>query len=75
MWPFKEKPQAAHPKEELPSQWMRCGTPLVQMHSNNPNFYIRSIYVQEDGSSIIEDEYPYDGRRETRVVPKGGSVA
>jgi len=44
------------------------------MHSNNPNFRIRSINIQLDGSTIIEDEYPYDGRRETRVVPKGGSI-
>jgi hypothetical protein len=74
MWPFKNKPKAPRKMQELPSQWMRCGTPFVQMHSNNPNFRIRSINVQVDGSTIIEDEYPYDGRQETRVVPKGGSI-
>jgi hypothetical protein len=75
MWPFKMKPQVPHQKPELPSQWMRCGTPFIQSQSNNPDFFIRCSYEQADGSIIIEDEYPYDGRRETRVVPKGGSVA
>jgi hypothetical protein len=67
MWPFKKKSEESW-------KTMRCGTPFVQMHSNNPNFRIRSINIQLDGSTIIEDEYPYDGRRETRVVPKGGSI-
>lgn len=74
MWPFTKKKQQPRQDAEKPSQRMRCGTPFVQMHSNNPNFRIRSINVQLDGSTIIEDEYPYDGRRETRVVPKGGNI-
>jgi hypothetical protein len=39
-------------------------------HRDNPTFFIRSAYVQADGSKIIEDEYPYDGRREVHVEPK-----
>jgi hypothetical protein len=74
MWPFKNKSKAPRQTQEVPSKWMRCGTPFVQMHSDNPSFFIRCSYGQSDGSTIIEDEYPYDGRRETRVVPKGGRI-
>ena len=49
---------------------MLCGTPFMRMHQNDPTFYIRCIYRQDDGSTIVEDLYPYDGRQEIRVVPK-----
>jgi len=74
MWPFKNTSQMRRQDTEMPSQRMRCGTPLIQMNENNPDFFIRSAYGQPDGSTIIEDEYPYDGRKEIRVIPKGGSL-
>jgi hypothetical protein len=49
---------------------MRCGTPFIWMNRDNPNFFIRCTYEQADGSTLIEDEYPYDGRREVRIEPK-----
>lgn len=70
MWPFKKKTNTPNVGVDMPTDSMRCGTPYIQSQSNNPNFYIRSIYVQTDGSKIIEDEYPYNGRRETRVEKK-----
>lgn len=70
MWPFNMKAKPPHQEVEMPSQRMRCGTPLIQMNRNNPDFFIRHSHEQADGSTIIEDEYPHDGRREVRVVPK-----
>jgi len=64
MWPFKRT-------LGMPKQWTRCGTPLIQRNRDNPNFYIRCIYHQADGSTIIKDYYPYDGSKKTRVVAKG----
>ena len=71
MWPFKKKAKSSKDDME-PSgsrRPMRCGTALIWKNQNNPDFYIRSTYVQADGSKLIEDEYPYDGRREVRIEP------
>ena len=62
MWPLKKKKP------------MLCGTPLIWAHRNDPTFCIRCISVQEDGSNLVEDLYPYDGRWETRIVPKGDKI-
>jgi hypothetical protein len=53
---------------------MLCGTPLIWAHRNDPSFCIRFISVQEDGSNLVEDLYPYDGRWETHIVPKGVKI-
>lgn len=70
MWPFT-KHRAGPLWSGWPRRFMRCGTPLIWSQRNNPNFCIRSVYLQRDGSTIIKEKYPYDGRQETRVVPKG----
>lgn len=72
MWPFTKL--ASTSLAELLFRPMRCGTPLLWAQRNNPNFRIRSIYEQSDGSKIVEDVYPYDGRRVAHLVPKGGKV-
>jgi hypothetical protein len=71
MWPFRKEPKPGLPEGKWPNRGMRCGTPYIQSQLGNPTFCIRSIYEQADGSTIIEDHYPYDGRREARVEPKG----
>lgn len=75
MWPFKKKLGMPRWNAGVSRQLTRCGTPLIWANKNNPTFFIRCTYHQADGSTIIEDEYPFDGRRETRVVPKGDSTA
>ena len=59
MWPFKTKAKrsSAGPEEVGDSQIMRCATPLIWANRENPTFFIRSTYVQADGSTLIEDEY------------------
>ena len=74
MWPFKKRLWERLLRSHKPFQPMQCGTPLIWLHRNDPTFFIRCTYKQEDGSTIVEDDYPYDGRREMRVVPKGQSI-
>ena len=45
---------------------MKCGTPYIWQHSNDPKFCIAMEYGQPDGSTIVEYLYPCDGRREIR---------
>jgi hypothetical protein len=72
MWPFKKKPETTPRK--MTGALTQCGTPPIWANKSNPTFFIPCTYRQADGSTIIEDEYPYNGRREARVVPKGDSI-
>jgi hypothetical protein len=58
------------PKKTLAPPLRRCLTPLIQSHSDNPEFCIRSIHELADGSTVISDEYPFDSRTEIRLTPR-----
>ena len=74
MWPFKKDLWGRLSRSGKLYQPMQCGTPSIWLRKEDPVFFFRCAYEQADGSTIVEDIYPHDGRREMRVVPKGQSL-
>ena len=46
-----------------------CGTALMDLHKDDPNFFMRLMYINTDGSIFNEDYYPCGDKVITHTTP------